>query len=278
MLLAKSFVLLREECLTLQSGTAHSTNKAGVMPSVTQCLQEFVSSLDGELTAMAASPKQIVKVLLTVRFSILQVEGVVSDWLLTGSTQKAINMPRLFESIYDLPKYLGLAAAACRSEKVFIAVFAVNRSLFFHETDICEGRAAVRTVKFLLMPRFPHCNQKWPSDDHVAVCTHGCASPSRDMFCHLNQSVLIFRVWLRHRSGWDRTSWDAGAAITLHPERWSDQTCVWTEALDSSRSFDHGLNNCRLMGVEFRLLTLLTAQMDRGKTQITSLVMFCNQT
>jgi len=32
------------------------------MPSVTKGLKEFVSSLNGELTAMAASPKQTVKV------------------------------------------------------------------------------------------------------------------------------------------------------------------------------------------------------------------------
>lgn len=42
----------------------HSTNKAGVMPGVTKGLQELVSSLDGKLTAMAASAKQIVEVFL----------------------------------------------------------------------------------------------------------------------------------------------------------------------------------------------------------------------
>lgn len=40
--------------------------------------------------------------LFTVWFSVLQVEGVVSDWLLTGSTQEAVHMPRLFEGIYHL--------------------------------------------------------------------------------------------------------------------------------------------------------------------------------
>lgn len=150
--LAKRFVLLGEESLTFQRGTTHSTNKAGVVPGVTKGLQEFVSSLDGELTAMASSPEQSVKVLFTVRFSILQVEGVVSDWLLTASTQEAVDVPRLFEGIYHLPQYLGLAAAACRSKELFIAVFTVDRSLFFHKADICQGCAAVGTVKFLLVP------------------------------------------------------------------------------------------------------------------------------
>lgn len=42
----------------------YSTNEAGVMPGVTKGLQELVSSLDGELAAMAASPKQTVEVCL----------------------------------------------------------------------------------------------------------------------------------------------------------------------------------------------------------------------
>lgn len=122
------------------------------MPGVTEGLQELVSSLDGELTTMAASPKQIVEVLFTVWFSILQVEGVVSDRLLTGSAQKAVDMPRLFEGVYHLPQYLGLAAAARWSEEIFIAVFTVDRSLFLNKAYICQGRTAVETVKFLLMP------------------------------------------------------------------------------------------------------------------------------
>lgn len=40
----------------------YSTNKAGVVPSVTKCLEKFVSSLNRELTAMATNPKQTVKV------------------------------------------------------------------------------------------------------------------------------------------------------------------------------------------------------------------------
>lgn len=137
MFLAKRFVLFGEECLAFQRGTAHSTNKAGVVPGVTKGLQEFVSSLDGELTAMAASPKQTVKILFTVWFSILQVEGIVSDWLLTASTQEAVDMPRLFEGIYHLPQYLGLAAATSWSEELFVAVFTVDRSLFLHKANFC---------------------------------------------------------------------------------------------------------------------------------------------
>lgn len=38
----------------------------------------------------------------TVRLSVLQVEGVVPDWLLTGSAEKAVDMPRLFEGVYHL--------------------------------------------------------------------------------------------------------------------------------------------------------------------------------
>lgn len=43
------------------------------MPGVSECLQELVSSLDGELTAMAASPKQTVEVLETEIYSTQQI-------------------------------------------------------------------------------------------------------------------------------------------------------------------------------------------------------------
>lgn len=152
MFLAKRFVFLGEEGLAFQSGAAHRTDKTGVMPGVTKGVQELISSLNGELTAMAASPKQTVEVLFAVRFSILQVEGVVSDWLLAASALKAVDMPRLFEGINHLPQYLGLAAAASWSEELFIAVFTVDGSLFFHKAGIGQGCAAVGTVKFLLMP------------------------------------------------------------------------------------------------------------------------------
>lgn len=53
----EAFVLL-----FFQMTLTYSTNKARVMPGVTKGLQKLVSSLDRELTAMAASPKQAVEV------------------------------------------------------------------------------------------------------------------------------------------------------------------------------------------------------------------------
>lgn len=77
----------------------------------------------------------------------------------------------------------------------------------------------------------------FPSPDgHVAVGTHGCAGPSRDVFCHLDQGILIFRVGLGDRSGWDVTLRDTCTSITLHAERWGDQTSLWTAACRRWRS------------------------------------------
>lgn len=50
------------EVLSVTMAHTYCTNKAGVMPGVTKGIQELVSSFDWELTAMAASPKQIVEV------------------------------------------------------------------------------------------------------------------------------------------------------------------------------------------------------------------------
>lgn len=49
----------------------YSTYKAGIMPGVTKGFQEFVSSLDGKLTAMTASPKQAVKVCLVTKRKVM---------------------------------------------------------------------------------------------------------------------------------------------------------------------------------------------------------------
>lgn len=77
----------------------------------------------------------------------------------------------------------------------------------------------------------------FPSPDgHVAVGTHGCAGPSRDVFCHLDQGILIFRVGLGDRSGWGMTLRDTWTSITLHAERWGDQTSLWTAACRRWRS------------------------------------------
>lgn len=63
-------------------------------------------------------------------------------------------------------------------------------------------------------------------DDHVTVGTHWRTCPSREMFCHLDQGVLIFRMGLRSRSGWDRTFRYTCTAVTSHTEGWSDQTSL----------------------------------------------------
>lgn len=49
--------------LSLCEWCAYGTDEAGIVPSVAQRLQELVSGLDGELAAMAPSPKQSVEVL-----------------------------------------------------------------------------------------------------------------------------------------------------------------------------------------------------------------------
>lgn len=119
------------------SGLTYGTDEAGIVPGVAERLQELVSGLDRELAAMATGPKQTVEVLFlketntqtwvqvsnaihacarwchrcstpspltlfAVWLSVLQVEGVVSDWLLAAGTQKTVDVPRLFQGIDHL--------------------------------------------------------------------------------------------------------------------------------------------------------------------------------
>lgn len=256
--LAKRFVLLGEKPLSLQRSAAHSADKTGVMPDVSKSLQKAISCFDGELTAVAAGPKQTVKVLFTVGLPVLQVEGVVSDWLLTASAQEAVDMPRLFESVYHLSQNLGSAAATRWSKEVFIAVFTVDGALFLHKADICQRCSAVDTVELLLVPRLSHCYQEWSSDDHAAVRTHGRPSPCRKMLCHLNQRVLVVGMWLRKRSGRDRVS--GRATVPLHTKRWREQTRPRT--MTRRRAFNHGLDNCRVMAVQSRFFSIFICLLD----------------
>lgn len=94
-LLAQRLVLLGEEGLALQSGAAHCADEAGIVPGKAKGIEEPITCLNGELTAMAPSPKQVVEIWFTVWLSILQVESVVSDWLLARRAQEAVAMPSL---------------------------------------------------------------------------------------------------------------------------------------------------------------------------------------
>lgn len=58
MLLAQGLVLLGVEGLALQVHIAHRTDKAGIVPGVSQSFNELVSSFNREVTAMALGAKQ----------------------------------------------------------------------------------------------------------------------------------------------------------------------------------------------------------------------------
>lgn len=100
-------------------------------------------------------------------------------------------------------------------------------TMFSVQDSLLIDLSLVKRNKYILKK----CSVFPSPDDHVAVGTHRCTSPSRNVFCHLDQGVLIFRVWLRYRSGWDKALRDNGTSIALHTERWTDQTSLWTMAL-----------------------------------------------
>lgn len=55
--------LTRAPLLSYCESSTYGTDEAGIVPGVAERLQELVSGLDGELAAMAPSPKQTVEVL-----------------------------------------------------------------------------------------------------------------------------------------------------------------------------------------------------------------------
>lgn len=146
---------------------------------------------------MAVGPKQVVVVLFTVWLSILHVKHVAPDWLLTGDTDETGHMPGLFQGIHDLPQNLLVAASAGGSEELLIAFLAVHLALLLHESVVCQGGVAVRTVEFLGVPRLAHGYKERAPDDTVALAAHRGACASWDVLSPLHQRVEVLWMWLR---------------------------------------------------------------------------------
>lgn len=114
----------------------------------------------------------------------------------------------------------------CNIVIILLTVLTVHHG-FMSDDSIAVLQTATNSISCYILPS---------PDGHVAVGTHGCAGPSRDVFCHLDEGVLIFRVGLGNRTGWDMTLRDTCTSITLHAERWGDQTRLWTAACRRWRS------------------------------------------
>lgn len=138
MLLAQGLVFFGEERLTFQRGTADCAHKAGVMPGVAQSLKKLIPCFNGEVTAMAVSPKQSVVVFFAVGLSILHVKSIASNWLLASGADKTRHVPGLFQSIHNFPKNLVLAAETGGCEHVLIAAGTVHFALLLHKTSFCQ--------------------------------------------------------------------------------------------------------------------------------------------
>lgn len=95
MFLAQWLILLGVEWLTFQIHMAYSTNEAGIMPSVSKGFNEFISSFNRKITAMAFCAEQSNIIFLTVWLSIFHVKEAIPKRLLTSSTDKATRVPSL---------------------------------------------------------------------------------------------------------------------------------------------------------------------------------------
>lgn len=172
-LLTQGLVLLGVEGLALQVNMAHRTDEAGVVPGVTQRLDELVPSLHREVTTVALGAEQRNVIFLAVGLSILHMEEAVSKGLATGSTHKAGRVPCLSQCMHHLPHDLGVAAGTGGGEEFAVAVLTVNVVLFLHKADVCQRRVTVGTVELLRVPGAPQSHQEGTPDDVVASSTEG---------------------------------------------------------------------------------------------------------
>lgn len=200
MFFAKWLVLLGEKRLPFQTFTTHRAHKAGVVPGGAQSFQEHVTSLYGKFASTTYCSKKGVIICLTVRFSIFQVENIITDGFSTGHTHKTGHVPGLFQSIDDFSKDLPLAPATLRSKELLIAQLAVQSSLLLNKPNVGHRIFAVSTVKFFWMPRFPQSHKERSPDDLVAVGTHGSSLACWNVLSSLHECVLV--TWLGRPHSW----------------------------------------------------------------------------
>lgn len=232
-LLAQRLVLLGVERLALKVHMAHRTNKAGVMPGVTQSLNKLITSFNRKVTSMTLSAEKGYVIFLAVGLSVLHVEQAVSKRFATGCTHEAGSVPRLPQGMHHLPHDLGIAAGAGRGEELLVAVLTVNAVLFLHKADVGQRHVAVVTVKLLRMPGATQSHQEGASDNAVAGSTQRCPAAGCEPLgplCHASRHR-------RERGG----TWGEGGGT------WCDWR--WAHGGRSSRSWVGDIGRRRVCGL-----------------------------
>lgn len=250
-LLAQRFVLLGVEWLALKVNMAHHTDKAGVVPSVAQGLNELITGLNREVAAMTLSAEEGDIIFLTVGLSVLHVEEAVSKCFATGCTHKAGGVPRLPQSVHHFPHDLGVATSTGRGKELFVAVLAVNAVLFLHKADVSQRHVAVVTVKLLRVPGAAESHQEGAPDDAVAACTQRCSAAGSEPLGPLSHAPC-------HRGERSRAGGD-GTRARCDGCRAGGRVSSWGWIGDISRRWGRGLRQgwhldrggCHLTRVKF---------------------------
>lgn len=164
------------------------TDEAGVMPGVTQSLNELIASFNREVTSMTLGAEECDIIFLTVWLSILHVEETVSKCFTTCSTHKAGGVPCLPQSVHHFPHDLGVAAGAGWSKELLVALLTVDVVLFFHKADISQRHVAVVTVELLRVPGPTKGHKKGTPDDTVAGSTKRCTAAGSKPLCPLGHT------------------------------------------------------------------------------------------
>lgn len=151
-------------------------DEAGVVPGVTQSLDEFISSLHRKVAAMTLGAKQCNIIFLTVRFSVLHMEEAVSEGFTAGCTHEAGSVPCLPQGVHHFPHDLGVATSTGWSKEFLVAVLTIDVVLFLHEADVSQRHVAVVAVKLLGVPGPAKGHEEGAPDDAVAGSTQRCTA------------------------------------------------------------------------------------------------------
>lgn len=104
--------------------------------------------------------------MFTIGMTILQMELVTTNSLLTLVTSKAIGMVRLLQSIDTLPNNRLVADGTFRGEVGLVVLFTVQEATFFYKADVQQlhTTTGLGTNKMVRAPCFVHGHHKRTPD------------------------------------------------------------------------------------------------------------------
>lgn len=171
MIFAERTTALVVEALTFQVLLAVSAIEALAMIVMIQSLNPSIAGFNGETASETFRSEKLIPIGLTVSIAILKEERSISELLAAMAASEAFRMEVLADGIQAIALDFRTAFAASRSQIFLEAIFAVQVTLFFNETNVLQWTTAigVDANEMIRAPNATQSSNERTSDVHVAT-------------------------------------------------------------------------------------------------------------